>query len=245
MIRNTKVFGIAFGAVVAISMAASTAAQAMELHVGAGPSATITGTQTFTWQNNFKLTVSGAETKCSNAQFEGTVQGGQKFPATTTAQELTVTPTYSGCLTAGLSSQIVMNGCKYTITGVHFFTFSKTAWLDFTGCTSGKSIEIKLTGCTVTVPQQTGLSHLTFSDVFNEVEASLTVQGFTYELHGVACPKPINGQAVEVTKLTHDGDYTGGIRFKAFTDFGTGLQLQHNHQYTYSIPETQVSLSVT
>ncbi len=239
MIRNIKALGLAFIAVAAMSMVAASAAQAAQLHAATSPSATITGGQTV--QHNFKLTTSGAETKCTNAQFEGTVEGGSG--GTTTAEEITVTPTYSGCQTVGLASQVIMNGCKYTITGAQPQTL--TALVDVTGCTSGKSIEIKLTGCTVTVPAQTGLSHLNFVQSGTEVEVDVTAQGITYEFHGIACPKPTHGGAVEVTKLTHDGDYTGKALFKASEDPGFEQKTEHSHQFSKHKVGTQVTLTAT
>lgn len=247
MIRNIKALGLAFTAVAVMSVVVVSAAEATQLHATASPTAVITGEQTNPPGDIFKLTGSGAETKCQVAKFEGTIEGGQA--GQTTADELTVTPTYSGCKTAGLNSQVLMNGCKYTITGTHNGqTLSKTAWVDVVGCTTGKSIEIKLTGCTVTVPQQTTISHLTFhqqgtlGQSQEDVKVTVTAQGIQYEFHGIACPGPTPGP----TQLASDGDYTGESTFKAYADLGTDQVTKHSHEYTeHTDNGVQVGLTVT
>ncbi len=257
MIRNMKALGLAFVAVAAMSMVVASAAQATQLHATVGPSAALTGQQTEA--HRFELTKSGAVTQCAQATFEGTVQGVDQQQ--TTAQDATLTPTYFTCQTVGLASQVLMNGCKYTITGSHVQaqgtqTFSKTAWVDVVGCTSGKAIEIKLTGCTVTVPEQTTISHIVFSNIAevqhlngektpHDVEAQVTATGIAYEFHGIACPKPKDGQPVEVTKLTTDGVYTGKATFRAYQDLGTTQVTKHGHQYSEQKCGTQVGLIAT
>ncbi len=251
MIRNIKGLGLAFVAAAAMSVVAASGAQATQFHAAASPSATINGSQTV--QHNFKLTTSSAETKCSNATFEGTIQGGSG--GTTTVEEGALTPTYSQCLTAGLTSQVIMNGCKYTITGKNGAqTLTKTAWVDITGCTVGKTIEIKLLKCTITVPEQTSLSHLVFAQSGNNVLVQVTMQGITYEFHREEfpvepCPRQIHGGQPKIpsehTKLTHDGDYTGTVTLSATQDPSIEQKTEHSHQFTKHKVGTQVALTVT
>ncbi len=261
MIRNIKALGLAIVAVAAMSVVAASAAQASELHATVPNQANVTGEQVIA--HKFQLTKSGAVTQCTQASFEGTITNTGQSQQQTTEQELTVTPTYSGCKTVGINSQVLMNGCKYTITGSHTpqggqaQTTALTAWVDVTGCTAGKAIEIKLSGCTVTVPEQTTLSHLKFKNIAevqhqpsgqitpHHVEVEVDVKGITYEFHGIACPKPLDGQPVEVTKLTHDGDYTGTATFKAYVDSSTPQVTKHGHQYTEHKCGNQVGLLAT
>ncbi len=97
MIRNAKAFGFALVAVAAIGMVAVSGAQAAQLHAAASPNVSITGEQI--QSHRFKFAGSGMEAICTQALFEGTTQGGSG--GQTTFQELTLTPTYAGCKTAG------------------------------------------------------------------------------------------------------------------------------------------------
>ncbi len=261
MIHNIKALSLAIVAVAAMSVVAASAAQASELHATVPNKANVTGEQSVSLKPQY--TKSGSISQCTQAIFEGTITNKGQSQQQTTEQELTVTPTYSGCKTVGINSQVLMNGCKYTITGSHTpqggqaQTTALTAWLDITGCTAGKSIETKLSGCTITVPEQTTLSHLKFTNIAevqhqpsgqttpHHVEVQFNIQGITYEYHGIACPKPLDGQPVLITKLTHDGDLTGNATFKAYEDSSTAQVTKHGHQYTEHKCGNQVGLLAT
>jgi hypothetical protein len=243
MILNVKALGLAFVAVAAMSVAATGAAQAAQLHVTTAQKANITGTNTN--QHVFKLTSpENSEIKCNLAQFEGTVQGGSPQ---ITAEDVQLTATYTeDCTAFGLNATIDMNGCKYTITGEN--QGALTARVDITGCTTitgqqnHKAIEITVPGCTVTVPQQHGLSHITFtnegSGATEDVLAHVNVQGITYESHGALCP---GGNTI----TTHNGDYTGTATFKAFLDNGNGQATHNGHTYQTHLCGAQVGLFAT
>jgi hypothetical protein len=237
MIRRTKTFGLTFVAVAAMNMTAIGNAQASEAHITTAQKANITGENTN--QHIFQVTApENAQTQCSQALFEGTVQGGQ---LQITAQHLTVTGTYTNdCTAFGLNMTVDMNGCKYTITGTG--QPALTALVDITGCTIGKGIEITVAGCTKTILPQSGLSHITFtnegSGSTEDVLAHATIQGITYEMHGALCP---GAQTV----LTHNGDYTGTTTVKAFQDVGTSQATHNGHTYTKHLCGTQVGLFAT
>ncbi len=231
MTGKAKALCLMLGALIVLSLAVTASAQA---------SAVLTGAQTE--QLNFKFTGSNAETKCSQASFEGTAQGGIEAPVTTA--ELTLTPTLTSCLTAGLASQALLNGCKLTVTGGQ--PEPLTALVDITGCTAGKLVEVKLTGCTITVPEQASLGHIIFTNkegTPGDVEAQMALQGIIYEFHGVACPKQTQGAASEVTKLTQDGDLTGKVTLRGYEDLGSGLINQHGHQYIKFVDGAQTGLA--
>ncbi len=225
---------------IAAGLAAPTAS-ATQYHIFTSPSAVLTGEQT--QQLNSTLTASGASTKCSQALFEGTLQGGQ---SQITAEEWTLTPILSNCQIAGLATQLLFNGCKFTVTNKSSegITLKNTAFVDLVGCTAGKQVENKVTGCTITIPEQFHISHAVGSTIPaspSHVEVELTLQGIKYEFHGIACPKP----TPKPTELAQDGDLTGKITLKAYADNGTEQVTLNGHQYSKGICGIQVSLTGT
>lgn len=241
MIRsNFRALGLAFiVAVAATSMMAATAAQGSQLHANtAAGTAVLTGEQIV--QNVFQITpeVEGPQVKCKKAHFEGLVAGAG--PQITTS-ELTITAQYSDqCQFLGLNSTITMNGCKYTFTQANP-TAALTSLVDITGCTAANPrIEVHVPGCTLTVPQQNGLSHVTFANVPPHVDVNATVTGITYETHGAACAHQPE------TVLTHNGTYKGTVTVKGFNHLGTQSTTVHGHQYNKNLAgQTAVSLVAT
>jgi hypothetical protein len=231
MTRKIKGLGLAFVAIAAMSMAVASAVQATELHATDPGPVSIFGEKTAQHQQHVFTTDAGS-VKCNVSKFEGTVpaSGGQQ----TTAQELTLTGTYTNCTAFGLAATIDMNGCKYTITnklGAH--TTAQTAYVDITGCTAGKVIEITPTGipCVVTVPEQHNLSHIVFDNnpepatTPHDLTATITVTGITYEGHNGCFSLPN-------TQLTHNGQYIGQATFKATKDPGKEPKIKlHGHEY--------------
>jgi hypothetical protein len=254
MIRNIKALGLAFVAVAAMSAFAVSAAQGSELHAQTAKGANITGEQEPGQQLIFKYTGPSAETKCTQVTFEGTAKDVvQPEPADgqTTSQELTLTPTITGCKTFGLASVLDMNGCKYTITNktAAGVTTALKATVDITGCTAGKQIEVTASGCTIRVPEQHNLNDLGFvnlATVPKTVTMNITIQGITYQLTGALCPGTTG-------VLTHDGDITGSVTLKAFVDNGTLKAIHTNqfngvhnqHEYDKLICGAQVDLFAT
>jgi hypothetical protein len=93
-------------------------------------------------------------------------------------------------------------------------------------------------GCTITVPEQTGLSHIVLANKAGppqDVEAQLTIQGIKYELHGGLCPGT-------TTVSTSDGDLTGKVTLKGFVDEGSELATHNSHQYSKLKDGAQVSV---
>jgi hypothetical protein len=221
MIRKIKGLGIVFVAIAAMSMTAASVVQASELHAAAGPNASILGEQT---TSNVFTTDSGTVT-CTQALFEGTAPSATS--GTTTAQELTVTPTYTGCKAFGLNATVDMNGCEYTITGAG--QPALTATVDVVcNKTVGKVIEITAAGgCTVTVGPQAIGGHLIFSAGGAspaDVNVNITANAINYEGHG-ACP------SLPATTPTTGGTYTGGATFKARVDNGAAQATHNGHTY--------------
>jgi hypothetical protein len=235
MIRNLKNFSLAFIAVAAISMGAATSVVlASELHAAAGPNASIFGTQT----TQHVMTIDSGTTKCTQVLFEGTVSS--QTVGTTTTQELTVTPQYTGCTAFGLAATIDMNGCEYTITGAG--QPALTATLDIVcNKTVGKVIEkTAAAGCVITIPPQTVGGHVVFTNIAGapaDVNVSFTLSGIKYEGHG-ACPN------LTATELTTNGTYTGGATFQARVDT-SAAQATHNGHTFQKLLQTGALVALT
>jgi hypothetical protein len=111
-----------------------------------------------------------------------------------TTTELTTTPTYAGCQAFGQAATIDTNGCKFTVTnksgaGV---TTALQSYIDITGCTTGKVIEITpQLNCLLTIPEQHNLGHVGFTNEGTapneDVKLTATVTGIKYQSHN-ECP---------------------------------------------------------
>jgi hypothetical protein len=225
MRSEIKVLALAVFAITTMTMAATAPAQASELHVTNQQSAAITGQQT----ESHKFIISGTTVSCSQATFEGkVVDTGGSGAGQITEQELTLTPTYLGCQAYGEAAQIKMNGCKYTVTNkLSGVKESGFVYVDITGCTTGKRIEVVASGCTVTVFEQHNLSKVRLENVPGQLHHVITeagLSGLAYELHGAVCKHP-------TTIVTNDGSYSGRATFKAFKSHGSQQVTRHGHQY--------------
>ncbi len=238
MERKIKKLSFAFVVAAAISVAAASTVQATQYHVNTAQSAVLTGEQTT--QLNTILTKANTSIKCTQAHFEGTVEG---EGAQITYQEFTLTPTVTGCTFSGLAATLKWNGCKLTVTNKSAagVTTANTAYVDLVGCTAGKQLEAGVVGCTITSPEQNNIGHLIGLNTAGppgHIEVQLTLQGISYEYHGALC----NGTQ---TVLTQDGDLTGGVTLKAYTDQGSEVASHNGHQYNKLKTGTQVGLSGT
>ncbi len=245
MIGKIKVLSLSLLAFAAVGAMAASAAQAGSLDIGAQPSV-ITAEDTAT--HVFKTEDTGGgitEVTCPVARFEGTVQG------QTDVTEGTVTATYSGNATAQckfaifFNAQVVMNGCKYTITGQsNGQNLAETAWVDVVGCTAGKHIEVRVAGglCTITIDEQNTLSHIKLENAAGskpaDIKANATVSGIETTQDGSSCPDGDNEHRVNST-------FEGTTTVRAFQDLGTDQVTKHQHQYTEHTCGSQVSLTAT
>jgi len=242
MTSKLKALGLALLAIAAMSMIAASAAQAGlgELHVTWPEKAVLTAERVVGTEHVLKLAGLGGEIRCTGAISEGTL----KAPGAPqlTANEGQVTATYPGCQAfTKPGASVDMNGCKYTLTGG---VNEQTAEVDITGCTEAKKHILITTpiGCTVTIPEQHNLSHITFtnegSGQTEDVLDHITIQGIKYIYTGVFCP--------EKTEVLHqDGTYSGTTTIKAFKDLGS-VQKEHNgHKYNQLLCGEQVGLFAT
>jgi hypothetical protein len=183
MTSKIKALGLALIAIAAIGALALPAAQAGEFDVGVesgaffgplevGQSAQLTLKKTAS-ESQFPL-------KCQTATMEGATVGKK-------INEATATATYSGCTAFGVAAQVLMNGCKFTLTGAG--QPANTAVADVAGCTSGKTIEAKTALCSLDIGEQAGLSHIVATNISaQEVTLSATIAGVKVQQTGAACP---------------------------------------------------------
>ena len=250
MIRKFKALGLALFAITALSAVSASAAQAGTFDIGANP-AVITGHSDPKvgggfQEHIFSLFTTGGQIlngKCPTASFEGTSHQliGGVTPPQQQVHELTLTPTYGpGCQLFGLAAQVVMNGCKYTLTGAG--QPANTFLFDVTGCTPGKTMEIKTAICTLDVLEHHQISHMTGFNVQtpglpHEVTLEITA-ALTVRQTGAACPDGNNHLSTNLA-------LTGNTVLKAYIDNGTHLIAKHGHQYNEVTEGPQVPLTVT
>jgi len=247
MTSKIKALVLAFVAITAMTAVAASGAQAGKLDVGVAPAVLTAGSDAgqetvLSVQNTAKTTTLNA--KCTTASLEGTVE-------VKTVEEATLTATYGtgkgvfseaqGCTVGGIKSQVLMNGCKYTVTGVE--QAANTYVIDITGCTSGKQIEVNVAagGCALKIPEQTGLKHV-IGKQLNAQE--VTLEGTAAEIKvqqsgGASCP---DGATAHTGT---SGAFTSNTILKAFQDSGTKQVTKHGHQYTEHLCGTQVQIQST
>jgi len=203
------------------------------LDIGAAP-AVITATSptgkthTFTLRNKFGgVFVVG----CLLSNFESTTQG-------KSLTEITATPVFLECKEGFSEATVTMNGCKYKLK----WTAALQATVDITGCTAGKVMEITFGACQVKIPEQNGLSHVTFQNVAGatpHINDKFTLSKVAYEQVGT-CPGA-NGE-----KRT-DGLFEGTTTGKAFK-YDKEVQVEikgHKFQQYVDVNTSQYELKST
>lgn len=169
MTRNLKALGLALVAVFALTAVGASAASAAEFHSEATETV-LTGSQigTDVFETN------GGTVECSEATYVGEQSG-------TTTTTATVTPTYSGCTAFGFGGASVnTNGCEYE--------FHSNGTVDIQSCNTaaGVIVTASLFGtrkCTVEVPEQAGVSGVTFTSSGAGTTRDITVDVAITSLH--------------------------------------------------------------
>lgn len=194
MRRNSKALGLALVAVFAMSALVASAAQAQQSYRSSASPTTLSGSQVT--KNVFHVPGAGT-VECSTATFAGTQTG-------TAVSDVTITPTYSGCVAFGFSStHINMNGCQYTFTTPSNFKATSDVI-----CPGSNKIQITPTFfgssvCTVQVGAQTpsGVVDLENKESESHVLVTATVTGIA---HSAGCG----------ASAASDGEYTGSVTEK-------------------------------
>jgi hypothetical protein len=237
MTSKIKALGLAFVAIAAMSAIAASGAQAGSFDVGAQP-AVVSGHDEVGQDHVFVIKKTGTlesfTTSCSTSWLEATTQG------QVNVNEVTATATYGGQCVFGftdLTTQVRLNGCKYTLTG----SGANTATIDITGCTNANGITLQVLGaaCQFRIPAQNGLSHVVGTTVGTEVTLAATVSGITVHQSGVGCPDGNN-------HLGTNASFTGNTLLNAKQDPGTEQVTEHGHQFVKNkLGGTTVSLTST
>lgn len=234
MIGKVKTLCIALAAVMALSALIASVARAGTLDIGTGP-AVLKGNSDTTFFGSqqhvftFYSGVTPFNVVCDSASFEGETFG-------ISIQEAAFTPTYSSCKLAGMSAVFQMNGCRYTIQGTSQAV--RTFDVNILGCTAGKQIQIKSAVCTIDIPEQIWLHHLTATNIANNaITFESTLTGITATLTGAACP---GGNGVPAS-----ASFSGNTIVKAFKALGKPKVTKHGHEYIEVTGGEQVSLLAT
>jgi hypothetical protein len=217
MIRRIKALGLLTVAALAVNAMVASAAQA-EVNWTAGKTLNnqhtttkIHGQQTGpVTENNFQTqTAGGQQTKitCTKSRYYGTVPNG-------TAKELEVTPEYEECGVTNNETHVVAShrvtltteGCTFRFREpTHIETNTFTGNVDLV-CPEGKrpvwhifanaAHSIKV--CTIEferAPTNQNLGHIVYHNQTNagapdDITATFTITGITYETTGAGCPEP-------------------------------------------------------
>jgi hypothetical protein len=153
---------------------------------------------------------------CALAHFESKTQ-------TKSETEITVTPAFFDCQQGGAGATVTMNGCKYKLK----WTAALTATVDITGCTAGKKMEIVFGGCQILIPEQNGLSHVTFQNVAAatpHINDKLQLFKVAYQQVGaLACP---GGNSMKA-----DGELEGTTTVRAWEYKEEKQVKEKDHQF--------------
>jgi hypothetical protein len=192
MMQRIKTLVVAALAVLAVSAAMASSAQAQGEFTAASYPATLTGTQqeqvVLIWEDNLTKT-------CKQMLFHSSISA-----ATST---LTASATYSDCTVFGfINGTIEMNGCQYrfhvTAPTGEVDTYAGTADLI---CPIGKKVFVKSGTCEVHVPEQLGMKEVKFisNTAAGDVTVQLNITGIKYEKvkDGFACPFTGTGTNVD------------------------------------------------
>jgi hypothetical protein len=191
MIRKFKVLGLALVAVFAMSAVVASAASATNFTAASYP-VTISGSQT----TQHVFTAAGGETKCSTASFSGSATGA--------SETQTITPTYEGCTSFGISSTVTMNGCDYLFHAAA--SGSNTGTVDLV-CPTNKEVTIDVGSvCVIHIPPFTNKGSITYTNNAGDIDVSANETGITAKITRTSFFCPVAEQTV--TNATYTGNTT-------------------------------------
>jgi len=171
MIRNLRVLGLAFVAVLAMSALAATAAQAAPQFTCSAYECSATGSNTI---GSETFTTEAGGVQCDShftVEEVGTTVGTGIQNAET---KVTVTPTYTGCTAFGfLGATVNVEGCDYVFTATEKIAEGVYTHHVDVVCPTGQSIKITAGTCKAEVKAQTGLTRVKTTNLAN---GTVTVQ---------------------------------------------------------------------
>ncbi len=207
MIRNLKVLGLALAAVFAMSAMAAQAAMASGERFHSDEDPTVI-TASNAGLGNHVFTAQGVPVECETATFAGTQTG-------STAEEITVHPTYSNCSVIGVPVTVVTTGCNYILyseTGENTHTSTTDAPVKIE-CTEGHELYFEAAKCKITI------------------ETPQTVRGVTYSNEGTETSKKDIRVTASTDTIKYVAENTAGIGFKCGT---LGIELGTHEDATYT-----------
>jgi len=220
MIRNCRTLFLGLMAVVLIDALLVTGASGSPLTAdtisppGPPPNLFLTGTQ----EGTHTMSTGGGDVSCTTTSFSAgkAVEGG-------VFNELTLTPTYTGCTAFGFATaHVKLNGCTYTLTtptdvGNEVVTYHPSQI--HLVCPEGKKTEITPTTfgasvCTQSVPSQTPTGgHVVGTNIAlsnpMEITLNFTLTNTHYTGTGGACGN---------SETHSDASYTGAFRVRCFSN---------------------------
>jgi hypothetical protein len=214
MIRNLKVLGLAFVAVLAFGAVMASAASAS--FDSSAKETVLSGSQPEGEPHEFE--VEAGKTECETAKFHSLSSATTTGPITGVEQEdgqfstdsITIEPVYENCENNLLGNMVVeMNDCDYNFTTGAAREDGGIEGKVEVKCHEGGEIEVRATGstiCSITVPAQQvgGIAYYNESGKVNVVS---TVSELKYTQHGVFCP----GNGFASSKTFNNGIYNGSV----------------------------------
>lgn len=182
--KRIKTVGLIIGAALALTALGASSATAAQFRAEEYPT-TVAGAQITEFALGTNGTKSPIKTKCSKVTFAGV--------ESEASSAMTVTPTLSGCKTAGVSSTPSVNSC--------YFVFHSTneeapfvGGVDVTCSKENDTIDFAVPGleCTIKIPAQNGLGSVAYSNSGSSrsraITATLNLTGLRYIYSGKGCP---------------------------------------------------------
>jgi hypothetical protein len=212
MTRKLKALGLALVAVFAMSAIASASASAEVLFHSESTTTFLTGEQIAT----NTLDVEGGNVKCSTVKFTAST-------SSKTVNNITVTPTYSGCTAFGLVAVVDMESCDYLLTSADDIIHVVCPGSNRIKVTVTPPPEGSLT-CTVEVgPQTLSTTYTNEGGPSTTRDIKVTPFSFAEVDYNVVYP----GSGTKCGKAgfhENGGTYTGSITVKGYSNSGHTVQ---------------------
>jgi hypothetical protein len=218
MSRYLKILGLAL--VVVYAMSAVMASAVMANKEFKSPQSTTTTFLTGeAHAGNDIVNFDAGELTCSNVTYKGSFVG-------TSTPTVTLEPAYTGCHTIFIftfNTTVDTNGCAFV------FSIEAGANANNEGeveieCPNGMVIQVTAPGCTKTIPPQSGLKKVTYTNKGNAVpvkEMDLTfdiaLTGITYEEHNIPPANTCPSDTVHTT----NGTYSGAATVRGYSSLST------------------------
>lgn len=186
--RDLKKVGATLAAVLLLGGFGSGHAAAAEFH----SETTTTGIEA-TQLNTHVFKSTAGEVTCSSVLYKGVA-------ISKTFSSVTLAPYWSEChITAfgKVAGTTTGNGCSYTLYA------SGTSDIN---CPAGKQIEFNAAGCHITVPAQTGLNSVSYSNQGNHIDISMSLSGIRYNHSGFICGTGGGTNGTQTGTLTAEGN---------------------------------------